>query len=58
MKTDRRKFIQTMGSGAAGLSLGAGVLSVASCTTDSNKKNEDDGQIIFIGDNIAVAETT
>ena len=58
MKTDRRKFIQTLGTGAAGLSLGTGALSVASCTTNSNKKDEEDGQIIFIGDNIAVAETT
>jgi para-nitrobenzyl esterase len=58
MKTDRRKFIQTMGTGAAGLTLGTGALSVTSCTTISNKKDEEDGQIIFIGDNIAVAETT
>ena len=58
MKTDRRKFIQTMGTGAAGLTLGTTALSVTSCTPTSNKKNEEDGQIIFIGDNIAVAETT
>jgi len=58
MKTDRRKFIQTMGTGAAGLTLGTGALSVASCTTTSSKKNEEDGQIIFIGDNIAIADTT
>ena len=58
MKTDRRKFIQTLGTGAASLSLGTGALSVASCTTNSNMKDQEDGQIVFIGDNIAVAETT
>ncbi len=57
MKTDRRKFIQTMGSGAAGFTFGAAAHSVTSCTSSSDKK-EDDGQIIFIGDNIAIAETT
>lgn len=58
MKTDRRKFIRTLGTGAAGLSLGTGALSVESCTTNPNKKSEEDGQVIFIGDNIAIAETT
>ena len=57
MKTDRRKFIQTMASGAAGFTFGAAAHSVTSCTSSSDKK-EDDGQIIFIGDNIAIAETT
>ncbi len=58
MKSDRRKFIQTMGAGAAGLTIGTTALSISSCTSSSNKKNEEDGQIIFIGDNIAIAETT
>lgn len=58
MKTDRRKFIQTLGTGAAGLSLGTNPLSAASCTGKLNKTDEEDGQIIFIGDNIAIAETT
>ncbi len=58
MKSDRRKFIQTMGAGTAGLTIGTSALSVSSCTSSSNKKNEEDGQIIFIGDNIAIAETT
>jgi para-nitrobenzyl esterase len=58
MKTDRRKFFQNVGAGAAGLALGSTALSVSSCTPSSNKKNEEDGQIIFIGDNIAIAETT
>jgi para-nitrobenzyl esterase len=58
MKTDRRKFIQTMGAGTAGLTLGTTALTIPSCTSSSGKKKEEDGQIIFIGDNIAVAETT
>jgi len=57
MKTDRRRFFQTVGTGAVGLALGSTALSVSSCTSSSNKKNEEDGQIIFIGDNIAIAET-
>ena len=58
MKSDRRKFIQTIGAGTAGLTLGTTAFSVTSCTPSSNKKTEEDGQIIFIGDNIAIAETT
>ena len=51
MKTDRRKFIQTLGAGAAGLT-------VSSCASSSSEKKEEDGQVIFIGDKIAIAETT
>jgi para-nitrobenzyl esterase len=58
MKTDRRKFIQTIGAGAAGATLGSAALSVASCTSDTKRQKEEDKQVIFIGDNIAVAETT
>ncbi len=54
MKTDRRKFIQTMGAGTAGLTIGTATLS--SCASSAGKK-EEDGQIIFVGDKIAIAET-
>ncbi|MBN2482082.1 MAG: carboxylesterase/lipase family protein [Bacteroidales bacterium] len=54
MKTNRRQFFQTMGAGAAGLTL-ASPLYLTSCAAPGR---EDDGQILFIGDNIAVAETT
>ena len=47
-----------LGTGVAGLSLGTGAFSVSSCSSYLNNKDEDDGQVIFIGDNIAVAETT
>ena len=58
MKSDRRKFIQNLGVGAAGLTLGTAAISTASCSSPSVKKEDEDGQIIFIGDNIAVADTT
>ncbi len=57
MKTDRRKFIQTMGAGAAGLTLGTTAVTMSSCASVSADKKEEDGQVIFIGDNIAIAET-
>ncbi len=48
-----------MGAGAAGLTIGTTAVSTSSWASPSdNKKEEEDGQVIFIGDNIAVAETT
>jgi para-nitrobenzyl esterase len=58
MKSNRRKFIQNLGVGAAGLTLGSSTFSLTSCAPSSGKKVEEDGQILFIGDNIALAETT
>jgi len=58
MKTSRRKFIQTVGAGAAGMTMGTAAISVSSCGSNTSKKDEEDGQVIFIGDNIALAETT
>ena len=53
MNTNRRKFIQNAGLSAA--ALGMATPGLASVTRDSADK---DGQILFIGDNIAVANTT
>ena len=47
-----------MGTGAAGFTLGTAALSATSCAASLPGKEEDDKQVIFIGDNIAVAETT
>ncbi len=59
MKTDRRKFIQTISTGTAGLTMAAATTTISSCAPHSNQKNdEEDGQVIFIGDKIAIAETT
>ena len=58
MKSNRRKFIQNLGVGAAGLTIGASSISLTSCSSSSGKKEDEDGQILFIGDNIALADTT
>ncbi|MRS03708.1 twin-arginine translocation signal domain-containing protein, partial [bacterium] len=58
MKTNRRNFIQNLGVGAAGLTLGTTALTTASCSSSAVKKEDEDGQILFIGDDIAIAETT
>jgi para-nitrobenzyl esterase len=58
MKSNRRKFIQNLGAGAAGLTLGTSAISLASCSSPAAKKKEEDGQVLFIGDNIALADTT
>src|SRR5665647_3936874 len=58
MKSNRRKFIQNLGAGAAGITLGTSAISFISCSSPSVKKEDEDGQILFIGDNIAVADTT
>jgi para-nitrobenzyl esterase len=58
MKSNRRSFIRKMGTGAAGIALGTTVVSAAtSVPPPANKKKEEDGQILFIGDNIALADT-
>jgi para-nitrobenzyl esterase len=57
MKSNRREFIETIGVGATGLAVGAGILSSASCGSVSTKQEKEDGQILFVGDNIAVADT-
>ena len=54
MKTNRRNFFQTLGVGAAGLGLSS-VSFISSAATAS--KNDNDDQQLFIGDNIAIAET-
>jgi para-nitrobenzyl esterase len=52
MKTNRRKFIQNAGLSAA--ALGLATPTIASV---SRGDNDTDGQILFVGDNIAVANT-
>jgi para-nitrobenzyl esterase len=54
MKTNRRNFFQTLGVGAAGLGLSS-VPFISGAVTAS--KNDNDDQQLFIGDNIAIAET-
>jgi para-nitrobenzyl esterase len=57
MKSNRRNFIRTMGAGATGLAFGTAAVTATACTSTSTKKEEEDGQVLLIGDNIAVADT-
>ncbi|MCK3685725.1 carboxylesterase family protein [Maribellus sp. YY47] len=57
MKTNRRDFFQTMGAGVAGFGLAA-TLPLASCAVPAAKTdNDEDEQVLFIGDDIAIADT-
>lgn len=56
MISNRRTFFQTLGAGAAGLTISP-TLAFTSCTPQDGKKIDSDGQILFIGDDIAVADT-
>jgi para-nitrobenzyl esterase len=58
MKPNRREFIQTLGTAAAGISVGPAILSSASCKSAIDNGNQQDKQVLFIGDDIAVAETS
>lgn len=57
MKTDRREFFQRLGTGVAGLSV-APALTLSSCAPAGVGRDQNDGQVLFIGDDIAVADTT
>ena len=56
MRSSRRNFVRTMGAGAAGLTIGGAAFTSPSCSSSSSGSTED-GQVLFIGDNIAVAGT-
>ena len=54
MTTNRRNFIQTFGAGAAGIGLASGISLGAG---RPGNLTEDEDQVLFIGDDIAVADT-
>jgi para-nitrobenzyl esterase len=55
MKANRRRFMQAIGtSSAAGLAMSA---SAAAATTEGAKAKGNDGQLLYVGDNIAVTNT-
>lgn len=56
MKTTRRNFFQTAGLGAAGLGI-ASALPLTSCATTTKAENENDEQVLLVGDDIAIAQT-
>lgn len=57
MKTNRRRFISTMGAGATGMAFGTAGISAPSAVSAASKRKEEDGPILFIGDDIALADT-
>jgi para-nitrobenzyl esterase len=56
MKTNRRNFFHTAGLGAAGLGI-ASALPLTSCATTTKAENENDEQVLLVGDDIAIAQT-
>jgi len=46
-----------MGAGATGLAFGTTAVTASSCASSGTKKEEENEQILFIGENIAVADT-
>jgi para-nitrobenzyl esterase len=61
MKINRRQFVRNLGMGTATLSIGS-LMCSASCVSSGNSHNEsgkvnNDDQILFIGDDIAIAQT-
>jgi len=56
MKPDRRRFFQTMATGAAGLALGRGA-SAAAPADPVNADRDADAPVLQVGENIAVADT-
>ena len=56
MRSNRRRFFQAAGTGAAGMAIGGS--SIASAAVGSDKAGtEEDGPVLQIGDDIAVADT-
>ena len=55
MRSSRRRFFRTLGTGAAGLTIGGRGL--ASASSASDKAGTEDGPVLEIGDNIAVTDT-
>jgi para-nitrobenzyl esterase len=56
MKPNRREFLQTLGTAAAGLSIGPMLMSSA-CNSSADNGNQGDEQVLFVGDDIAVTDT-
>ncbi|MEY4383648.1 MAG: hypothetical protein RI995_1190, partial [Bacteroidota bacterium] len=53
MKSNRRNFIQAFGLGAAAFGIG----SQSAIADTSAKSTTDDGQVLFVGDNLSLANT-
>jgi para-nitrobenzyl esterase len=57
MSANRRRFLQAAGTGVAGLTIGGRVTASASPRPDKSSPEGEDGPVLQIGDNIALAET-
>ena len=57
MRSNRRRFFKAVGTGAAGLTIGARGLSNASAAPRAGAPESDDGPILQIGDDVALATT-
>jgi para-nitrobenzyl esterase len=53
MRSNRRQFVQTLGTGSAGLAFSR----TLSASPKAGKVNGNEGQVLFAGDNIALTET-
>ena len=58
MDSNRRSFFKNLGAGAAGMTIGATALSSTSCTPSGGPAAGSDEQVLHIGNNIAVVDTT
>lgn len=54
MKSNRRKFMRTLGTRSAGMAIGAAAIATA---PEEVMAKDQDGQLLLVGDNIAVANT-
>lgn len=58
MKSNRRSFFQTLSAGSIGLTVGAAGIPLTSFTAPPKNSKQEDGPILQIGENIAIAETS
>ena len=58
MRTNRRQFIERVGTGAAALTAGTTAASAGTAQSTRSKQSDQDGPVLLIGDDIAVTETT
>ena len=54
MKSNRRQFIQTLGTSSTGIAIGAGAMATA---PEETLAKSQDGPVLLVGDNIALAHT-
>ncbi len=57
MKSNRRNFFQTLGAGTAGIGLASAFPAVSCSSAAADNEVETGSQVLFVGDDIAIAET-